>query len=166
MFDEAAFWKLVGPPDPITGCRIWQDRKFNGYGRCSRPYRFAHRAAWILTHGPIPIVNGRSLNINHKINCNTRACCELTHLYLGTQYQNMIDLEITMSPEERQRRVEARRQGQIRGEACYNTFLTEKDVLAIRKSTSLSTAQIARDYNVSWGVVKNIRDRKSWKHVE
>ena len=166
MFDINAFWKLVGPPDPVTGCRIWQGKKWpGGYGRCSRPHRVAHRAVWILANGPIPIVNGRHLNINHTRNCTSRACCEPTHIYLGTQYENIMDLEATMTVEERQRRNESRQAAVPRGEDCYNAILTRDDVVAIRKAEGVSIAQLARDYGVSWGTIKKVRNRESWKEV-
>lgn len=44
-----------------------------------------HRAAWELAHGPIP----DGLFVLHR--CDTPACCEPAHLFLGTQADNMLD---------------------------------------------------------------------------
>ncbi len=48
----------------------------------------AHRVAWELTFGPIPV--GRQ--INHH--CDNPVCCRPEHLYLGTQDDNMKDASV------------------------------------------------------------------------
>ena len=45
----------------------------------------AHRLAWVLTNGPIP----DGLLVLHH--CDNRKCIEPTHLFLGTQLDNMRD---------------------------------------------------------------------------
>jgi hypothetical protein len=46
---------------------------------------YAHRMAWILTHGPIP----DGLHICHR--CDVPLCCNPSHLFLGTQGDNNRD---------------------------------------------------------------------------
>ena len=62
-------------------------RTQDGYGH--RWYKgkveYTHRIAWIETNGQIP--NG--LCVLHK--CDNRPCFEITHLFLGTRADNMID---------------------------------------------------------------------------
>ncbi len=71
-----------------TGCWEWQGHvsKQHGYGQFDHRYEpRAHRAAWRLTHGPIP----RGLKVLHS--CDNRRCVRPDHLFLGTQKINMED---------------------------------------------------------------------------
>lgn len=44
-----------------------------------------HRVAWVLANGPIP----DSLSILHR--CDNRLCCNVEHLFVGTQQDNVAD---------------------------------------------------------------------------
>lgn len=74
--------------DPETGCLIWQgslDRR--GYGGVRRAGKLwsAHRYAWWLANGDIP----PGMYVLHR--CDTPACVRPSHLFLGTQGDNMRD---------------------------------------------------------------------------
>lgn len=59
----------------------------SGYGQFTlfnRP-QLAHRVAWMITNGPIP----EGMLVLHK--CDNRSCCNVDHLFLGTQSTNMAD---------------------------------------------------------------------------
>jgi hypothetical protein len=75
--------------DPETGCLLWTACRINtGYGLLrwrGRPW-LAHRAAWMARHGPIP----PGLCVCHR--CDVRTCINPTHLFLGTQKDNMVDM--------------------------------------------------------------------------
>lgn len=71
-----------------TPCKLWTGAKNKrGYG--VRRYRgkahLVHRVAWIERHGEIP----DGLCVLHH--CDTPACYEDTHLFLGTRADNTAD---------------------------------------------------------------------------
>jgi hypothetical protein len=85
---EERFWRFVGEPD-ADGCREWTGfRDGLGRGKFSfkgRPVK-AHRMAYELAVGPIP----PGLKVCHS--CDNPPCCESTHLFLGTQADNVADM--------------------------------------------------------------------------
>lgn len=81
------FWAKVerrGPDEcwPWTGWTTSQGYGVIGLGGRDEK---AHRAAWIVTRGPIP----RGLVIRHT--CDNPPCVNPTHLLLGTQLDNIRD---------------------------------------------------------------------------
>lgn len=95
------FWgRLAGTDDPdgcwfFTGCL---DKDGYGILKVGGFHQRAHRVAWALTNGPIP----DGLQVNHL--CDHPPCANPTHLYAGTQLDNMADAM------ERGRHVATRRQ--------------------------------------------------------
>lgn len=80
-------WNRVCP-EPNTGCWLWcLTRNAKGYGRVE--YRgktvAAHRLSYELHRGPIPA----GMLVCHT--CDTPACCNPDHLWLGTPQQNALD---------------------------------------------------------------------------
>ncbi len=73
--------------DSQTGCIVWEKTTRDGYGLIW--YRgkavSAHRLAWQLSNGDIPM----SMRVLHK--CDNRACIRSDHLFLGTQRDNIQD---------------------------------------------------------------------------
>jgi len=100
-------------PEPTTGCWLWTaGRDRFGYGQFTFPgnqHVLAHRASYMLFIGPIP--DGMCV-LHH---CDTPPCVNPSHLWLGTNDQNMADMamkgrarsrgRLTQRPGERQRRL-------------------------------------------------------------
>ena len=130
-----------------TGCRIWNGGTYRGgYGQLNwqgRP-RKAHRLAWEAAYGAPPA----HLHVCHT--CDTPACVNPDHLFLGTIGDNMAD-KVSKGRQER-------------GENHGLAKLTNDQVRAIR-SDKRPQKMIAADYGVRPNTVSKIRARKSWSHV-
>lgn len=105
----------------------------------------AHRVSWEICFGPVQ--NG--LHVLHK--CDTPACVNPEHLFLGTQQDNMRD-----------RNVKGRT---AKGEQRPEAILSADDVRRIRLD-SRSNAVIAREVNVDPSTISHIKRRRIWKHVK
>ena len=74
---------------PSTGCWLWTGGKLSdGYGHlCVHNRRvLAHRLSWEVWVGPIPA----DLCVLHR--CDTPACFNPEHLWLGTRSENNRDM--------------------------------------------------------------------------
>lgn len=105
----------------------------------------AHRAAWIVVHGEIP--TGKF--VLHK--CDNPSCINTDHLFLGTHVDNSDD--------------KVAKGRQARGESSGRAKLKEQDVLAIRKNTNDSGANIAKSYGMSPEAVYSIKKKRNWRHI-
>lgn len=97
-----------------------------------------NRYAWELVHG-IQIPKG--LNVLHT--CDNPSCCRPSHLFLGTQQDNMIDCAS---------------KGRIKRK------LTEEQVLFIRNYKG-SIKELVLKFNVSKTTIGEIINGKTWKHL-
>jgi len=130
-----------------SGCLLWvRDLSPTGYGRIwtGAQNTRAHRAAWILYHGDIP----ENLLVCHT--CDVRACCEPSHLFLGTNDENMADM--------------VSKSRQPLGKRNGLSKLTENDVIRIY-TTDLSTRELAEQTGVSATTIRDIRRGELWAHV-
>lgn len=93
--DRRRFWAKVRRAD-ADACWLWVASAFKGgYGQFTamsaggdsrkQVHLYAHRVAWIVTHGDIP----QGMCVLHR--CDTPKCCNPDHLFLGTQDDNMKD---------------------------------------------------------------------------
>lgn len=142
---------------PLDGCWIWIGTLWpNGYGYCrtesrrNSPRELAHRLSWRLHVGEIPV----GMNVCHR--CDVRSCVNPAHLFLGTQLDNVRDMDA------KGRRVNAA----PKGERHANSKLREADVLAIAKDVTTPRSVLAGRYMIDEETVSRIRARKAWTHLE
>lgn len=86
MMQHSLFFSKV---DTSGECHIWTGAiSDTGYGAFKLDGKLmgAHRAAWIIAHGPIP---GKA-EVCHS--CDVRSCVNPAHLWLGAHEENMDDM--------------------------------------------------------------------------
>lgn len=87
-----------------TGCLTWNETSPNsGHGLVQKPLRFidfkliqvnrlqAHRLIWSVVNQR-PLVDVPPFIIRHL--CGNPACCQPSHLSLGTEYENRVDFKM------------------------------------------------------------------------
>lgn len=149
---EKHFWrkvdKLNGPVHPVlkTKCWLWIGGLYStqwGYGAAhldGKTY-LAHRLAWFFTFGDWP----KNLAC-HK--CDDPLCCRPSHLFNGTDQNNVDD-----------------REKKHRGVQRNNVKLTAAQVLAIHKEYAegkTTHRKLASKYGVTHASVGYILRGKSW----
>lgn len=125
-----------------NGCWLWtgaKDKDGYGYATVGGVVGRAHRAAYTAFVGPIP----RGKLVLHTRTCRSSGCINPAHLYVGTQKQNIADMDAL-----------GRRVGNVR--------LSARQVAAIRAS-ALSQSALARRYKVSQTQIWRIVHRMSWR---
>lgn len=141
---EEKFWSLVNKSD---GCWLWTGSKNeNGYGVFSyrgKEWR-AHRLAYFFINGHIP----EDEKACHQ--CDTPACVNPHHIFLGSQTENIKDC---VSKNRNQR-----------GERSGHAKLTELDVIAIR-GDSRSGKLIGEQYGISRNHANSIKKGTFWKSL-
>lgn len=130
----------------------------SGYGAIkaeggrSSPMIAAHRVAWLLCFGEIPV----DMSVLHK--CDNRSCVRPDHLFLGTQQDNVDDC-ISKG---------RNRCGRLCGEDNGCAKLKEIQVLEIRREyreKRKMPTELSRLFGVSRQTVKDIISYRKWRHV-
>jgi hypothetical protein len=133
------------------GCWEWLGyRDPNGYGRLNvggRPI-LASRVSYLLHYGDVP--GGKY--VCHK--CDNPPCVNPEHLFLGTQADNVADM---------QAKGRARKRG-LPGVSHHAAKLTDDRVRAIRSSDA-SDAALAKEFGVTRATIHAVRHRRTWTHV-
>jgi hypothetical protein len=142
------FWAQVDRRNPDE-CWLWKGYiGSRGYGYVKRDYRtlLAHRVSYQMAFG-----SADGLSVCHR--CDTPACVNPNHLFLGTAQDNSDDMCAKgRSP---------RPQGEKHG--CSK--LKAADVVAIRQSDERGK-DLAKRYGVTPSTISNIRHGKSWSHIQ
>ena len=132
-----------------TGCWIWVGHiGSRGYGRIkvNRKTKSAHRVSYELFVGEIP----DGMFVCHS--CDTPACVNPDHLFLGTPKENSADM------------MRKWRDLQRIGEHCSTAKLTTEQAKAISAS-SVPVKEIAKEFGLSLSAVYRIRSGKTWSRA-
>lgn len=100
--------------------------------------------------GDIP----EGMQLNHT--CHNRACVNPSHLYVGTQIENMKDMR------------DAGRENKAKGERSGTAVLDAEKVLLIKKliRDGVKQAEIADRFSVAPTTVSAIKNKKTWGWLE
>lgn len=114
----------------------------------------AHRASWILANGAIPEGGPKPHGWVVMHTCDNPKCVNPAHLVLGTQFDNVKDMDS---------KGRAKRAG-LKGSKHHQAALTE-DQVAVVKADPRSHTEMAKALGLSVAAVHYIR-RIGWRHVE
>jgi len=160
--DITRFWGKITKTD--GGCWLWGGHTIKGYGSfyCSSATHYAHRIAYTLVNGAIP----EGLHCLHR--CDVPLCCNPSHLFLGTNSDNMAD-KVSKG---RQSRGAPHSAAVIpktpRGIDHPRNKLSEEDVLLIRAIHARGEAgarRLGKRFGVSPQTIQGIVNRKFWTHI-
>jgi len=163
---EARFWsKVQRTPD---SCWLWLGGG-QPYGhfatdarRATRAQAEAHRVSYALAVGAIP----EGQHVLHR--CDTPRCVRPSHLFLGTQGDNMRDMAAKGRHWLQNRPDLAPKHGVgARGQKNAKAKLTDAQVVEIRRKREAGETgpRIARDIGISHVMVYRICANKNWSHV-
>lgn len=149
------FWQGVDQKDDPTLCWEWQrtrskgrDGNSNRYGmyRFNGKQRYSHRVAYELEHGPIP----DGMNVCHR--CDNPPCCNPSHLFLGSQGENVWD---------------AAAKGNMTRDQEKRRFFIADQIREIRSlsASGVSTRRIAEKFDKDPGTIRQILDGRTYKEV-
>lgn len=132
-----------------NGCHLWTGQKHKqGYGLLSVEGRLvlAHRVAYAIANGPIP----DDRDVLHR--CDTPACVNAEHLFLGDHDANMADMA-------------SKGRGRTRRGVHHRCAKLDPDKVRAIRADPRMQKNIAADYGVSGAVISAIKRGKIWKHV-
>ncbi len=135
---------------PEAGCWVWMGAtQVRGYGEILsyNKKHLAHRASYEAFIGKIP----EGMYVCHA--CDNVYCVNPSHLFLGTQKQNLEDM--------------ARKGRSTRGGKNPMAKLDEDKVSFIKRGIAMGHSDFG--LSLAWGVsrqtINNIRKNKIWSHV-
>lgn len=138
-------------PCPMSGCWLWTGAASgDGYGTVTvqRKQYACHRRQYERYYGAIP----PGMVVCHH--CDVPLCVNPAHLFLGTVNDNTQDM--------------VRKGRHLKGERHWKAKATEQTVSAIRNQYAGKRGDItnlAREFGMSLGQIRNIVRRRAWKHV-
>ena len=149
------FWDRVKENTQImeNGCHLFMGhRNHDGYARISKDGKlvFVHREVFKNSNPEIEITGV----IMHS--CDTPNCINPEHLRHGTQLENVRDMK------------QKERGNYLHGSQQSQAKLNEEDVKIIKEKLAIgvTSARLARDFNVSDAAIRNIKMGRRWTHVK
>lgn len=153
---EERFWKYVKKENSPVLCWNWNGTVTEKYNGCKRYYGLirinqepvkAHRFSYELHIGKIP----KGLFVCHS--CDNSLCVNPTHLFLGTNQDNVGDMVKKM------RHTFGERNGQAK--------LTDSGVLKMRalRKKGATLSKLSSEFGVAISTVSQIINNLRWKHL-
>lgn len=145
---ENRFWARVRKSDD---CWEWTSGFDHfGYGRMHVKGSVVdvHRLSWALANGPIP----EGMCICHK--CDNPPCVNPSHLFLGTDADNIHDRDAKGRTQRGMRRTSAK--------------LSDGDVIEIRRAYADGEGnqhELGRSFNVTQQTIWSVVHRVTWTHI-
>jgi len=163
----ARFWAKVDVVEDNDSCWLWTAGVWtHGYGlfTINSKALLAHRYAYSIANGEIP----PGFYCLHR--CDTLLCCRPSHLFIGTQADNMADAMAKDRICKGDRHHWRLHPEDIpRGSKTSNAVLTAAQVREIRRIYSTKPRPTQRDladqYRVGKSTIYAIINRKSWGHL-
>lgn len=169
--DREKCWEWPRSKNPQTGYG-----QINRYENGRHKVYTAHRISFSAHFGDIP----DGLQVLHR--CDNKPCINPSHLFLGTQLDNMADMmekgrgnhtgakvHWTKTYPEKVKRgndhpSKAKPEKWKRGSGHYASKITEADVIEIRGSTE-TLLRLSERFGISQSALSAIKKRKTWAHL-
>lgn len=148
---EKRFWNKVDTSGGSDACWNWiAFRNSDGYGIIGtggKSNQAAHRVSYLLNVGTIP----DGYRVLHR--CDNPSCCNPSHLFLGTQADNVADM------------VQKKRNVAHKGEKAPRAKLSFNQVQEIKAKYSGKRGEklaLSREYGVCIQTICNILNETTW----
>lgn len=155
---QTPFASLVDRSD-VSGCWLWtgflSSEGYGSYGYRGRQQK-AHRVAWQLVHGEIPV----GMCVCHR--CDNPSCVRTEHLFLGTVADNNRDRALKGRSRGTFQTGSAHPATQRRGEKHWQAKLSDEQVRAIRDRSGEQQNILASEFGVHPSTISRIT-RREWR---
>lgn len=151
---EDRFMLYVQKSDNPNGCWEWTGSKLpNGYGGFEIKHKkyLSHRVSYALFINMIP----DGLEVLHK--CDNKSCVNPSHLFLGTQKDNMQDMK------------NKNRQARMKGETNGSHKLIKQEIYKIREMIEqkfYTQKELANMFGVNEKTIRRIKLGKTWSWLK